>query len=145
MRAGTSDPPGARVRDAELQLEAAAPGFLDRVRAEAGKRALADLDGTDVGAALVAIEELSDIDLDVPTASRRPVVRYAKQLVKRVVRWYLGYIGRQVTALGHAIAHYGTVMDDRATKLEGRVSGVEASIAEMAGRIERLERGAPRK
>jgi hypothetical protein len=139
MPADVHDPLPGRLEKAERSLETGFPGYLDLVRSSARRRALADPEGTDLAAALVAVDELSLIDLDVPTASRIPLARYVKQAVKSLIAWYLGYFGRQITALGQSVAHLGTILVGRADRLENRVEAAESTLAELAGRVERLE------
>jgi hypothetical protein len=139
MSAEAHDPLLHRLEEAKRSLEAGCPGYLDLVRSSARRRALADPEGTDLAAALVAVDELSLIDLDVPTASRIPMARYVKQVVKSLIAWYLGYFGRQITALGQSVAHVGTILADRSVHLESRVDAAESALADLAGRMERLE------
>ena len=138
------DPLPERVEEAAHALEARAPGFLASVRAQAKRLGLIDPDGTDIGAAVVAVQELAVIDLDVPTVSRLPLARHVKQAVKSLTGWYLGYFGRQVTALGLAVAHLGTLVAGDTARLGARVQGIESTVEDLAGRIERLEGGGTR-
>jgi hypothetical protein len=145
MRAGTDDPPRERVEEAEAALEARSPGYLADVRASADRLGLADLDGTDAGAALIAVEDLALIDLDVPTFSNQRLGRYAKRTIKRLIAWYLGYVGRQVTALGYAVAHLGTVLVGRTAQLEGKLDTVSAEVSDLTRRVDALEAGGTQK
>jgi hypothetical protein len=128
-----------RLLAAEAQLSLISPGFLDRVREAAGRLAVRDLDGTDTGAAIEAVGELAVIDLDVPTQSRVPAARLLKRAVKRLVAWYLDYFGRQVSALGQAVANLGLALVDRTQRLEAASAAMRADVDRLADRVERLE------
>jgi hypothetical protein len=128
-----------RLLAAEAQLSLISPGFLDRVREAAGRLAVRDLDGTDTGAAIEAVGELAVIDLDVPTQSRVPAARLLKRAVKRLVAWYLDYFGRQVSALGQAVANLGLALVDRTQRLEAASAALRADVDRLADRVERLE------
>jgi ubiquinone biosynthesis protein UbiJ len=109
------------------------------VREAAGRLAVRDLDGTDTGAAIEAVGELAVIDLDVPTQSRVPAARLLKRAVKRLVAWYLDYFGRQVSALGQAVANLGLALVDRTQRLEAASAALRADVDRLADRVERLE------
>lgn len=117
-----------------------APGYLGNVREAASRLGVRDT-STDTRAAVVAVEELSLIDLDVPTGSRIPVARYAKRAIKKLVSWYLGYFGRQITAFGQAVANLGLMLVDRTERIEGEGKALASRVDQLAARVEALERG----
>jgi hypothetical protein len=143
MPPGTADPSPETLREAESKLASTAPGYLAQVREATSHLAVRDLDGDDASAAIGAVEELADIDLDVPTASRIPAARLLKRMLKRMVGWYLGYFARQIEALGQAIANLGAILLDRTEKLDQANSSLRADLARLAERVDRLERGGP--
>lgn len=127
----------------EARLESLEPGYLSKVRAAAarlGQRASA---ATDIGAALVAVEELAQIDIEVPTDSRYPAARRLKAGIKQTVKWYVRYTSVQVTAFGQAVAHLGTLIVQRTDQLEARTAGLEREVEALAERINRLDQDAP--
>jgi hypothetical protein len=140
-----ADPASRIARDdpaAEARLALVAPGYLDRVRDAArrlgvGPAALAN----DARAAVEGVAELSMIDIDIPTYSRRPVGRLAKEAIKRGISWYLRYIGVQISALGQSVAHMGTCLLDRTERLEDQAAGLRAEIARLSDRLDEFERG----
>jgi hypothetical protein len=115
---------------------------LDRVRDAArrlgvGPSSLAN----DARAAVEGVAELSMIDVDVPTYSRKPVGRLAKEAIKRGLSWYLRYVGAQISALGLSVAHMGTCLLDRTERLEDQTAGLRADIARLSARLDQFERG----
>jgi hypothetical protein len=126
----------------ERRLNTVAPGFLDQVRAAAHRIANMSTDASDARAVLTSIEELAILDLDVPTASRWPLVPLAKRAVKRVIAWYLGYFGRQITALGQAVSDLGGLLLDRTERLETATNDLRAEVVGLTERVAGLERGA---
>jgi hypothetical protein len=133
--------PNARLLAAEERLSRLAPGYLDRVRAAAGRLAVRDLDRSDAGAAVEAVQELSVIDLEVPTASRVPAARVVKKAVKRSVAWYLDYFGRQVSAFGQSVANLSLVLLDRTERVEAANAALRSDIDRLIRRVEQLEAG----
>jgi hypothetical protein len=129
---------------AARRLEIEAPGYLAKVRdavARLGWRPLAD---GDARGALLEVEDLSSMDLDVPTLSRHRSLRVLKWGVKRLVGWYLRYLGQQVTALGQATARLGGALVEQTERLEGSNARLEEAVTELRSRVERLEEGPPR-
>ncbi|MBV9660404.1 MAG: hypothetical protein JO337_04540 [Acidimicrobiales bacterium] len=130
----------------EARLEREAPGYLTRVRhatARLGQRAAGP---TDTQAALVAVEELAQIDVDVPTGSRYTGARRLKTAVKQLVGWYLRYVGDQISSFGQAVAHLGELLvqrteqiEIRTTRLEDRSTRLETGLADLADRLQALE------
>jgi hypothetical protein len=127
----------------EKRVAERAPGYLESVRAAARRLGVRDPDTSDAKAAVEAVEELSVIDVDVPTASRRPAGRLVKVAVSRLVGWYLRYLGGQVTALGQAVTHMGWTLLDRTERLERQSAELQAEVARLAARIGDLESGSP--
>src|ERR1700728_685511 len=139
MLEATTDSPASRFAQAEARLASIAPGYLDQVRRAAGGLGLRDVDSTDARAALLAVEDLALIDLDVPTASRLPLVPIVKKAVKRLVGWYLSYFGRQLSAFGQAVTHLGGILIDRTERLEATTGDLQADVARLSDRIADLE------
>lgn len=142
MPSGTGDPSASVLEAAEARLAEAAPGYLNTVRDAANRLGVRDA-GTDARAAAVAVEELSLIDLDVPTGSRIPIARYAKAVIKKLVAWYLGYFGRQVTAFGQAVANLGSMLVDRTERLETDGNALSSRVDQLEARVDSLERSGP--
>jgi hypothetical protein len=126
---------------AEARLTLIAPGYLRQVREAARRLGLAPSRTSDARAAVEAVEELSVIDIDIPTTSRKPIGRFAKAAVKRGISWYLRYLGAQITALGQSVAHLGTCLLDRTERLEHEAAALRADVDGLTARIDDLERG----
>ena len=95
------------------------------------------------GPRFVAVDDLAVLDLDAPTGSRLPMVPVVKKLVKKAVRWYLFYFGRQLLAFGQAVAHLGGILLDRIERTEATTAAFRAEVAQLATRLEQLERRGP--
>jgi len=143
MPVETGGPLAGRLAAAEARLARTAPGFLDRVREAANRLAVRDTTADDLQAAMSAIDELAIIDLDVPTASRIPIAGFVKKAVKRLVGWYLGYFGRQLTAFGQAVINLGSILVERTDRLQSEAGRLRADLARLTERVERLEDGGP--
>jgi hypothetical protein len=113
---------------AEAAAVRASPGFpaedvaaveraVERCRSGAGVH--------DLRRALAGIERSARIDVDVPTASRLPLARWVKALVKRTVGWYLNFLGQRITIFGRAVVALGAALTDRVESLEDRVEALE--------------------
>ncbi len=132
-------------RDAVVQdIESAAravrgDGELDRIRAATARLGATDIDPDDPRAALALLESQVEVDVDVPTASRMVGVAFVKRAIKRLVGWYLGYIGHQVTLAGQAMVRLGTTLVDRTESLERSVAANSRAIEELDARLARLE------
>ncbi|HWG74296.1 MAG TPA: hypothetical protein VG184_09605 [Acidimicrobiales bacterium] len=159
----------AAMAEAADRLEAVAPGYLERVRQATGRLAVrarpagvgghedatpdapaherrgADAGGPlDTGAgaarlALLAVEDAATIDVDVPVASRQRAAQPLKAGVKRLVGWYVSYLGQQVTVLGRSVTRLGAVLVERTEELDARTEAISGDVARLAERIERLE------
>lgn len=113
--------------------------YVEEVRRAAGRLGVRNgvFDGT--RAALADVDDLAEIDVDVPPDSPRVATRYAKRLLRRLLRWYIRYIAAQVTALGQALARLGTEIADRLDQIDSSAKEVDARLNDLAARIERIE------
>jgi len=119
----------ARRREAE-------PGFpaaqLTRIRAAASRLAASEFRPDDLRHAALLLERQATIDLQVPTASRVPGVSLLKRSLKKLMIWYLRYLGHQISAFGQATARFGVTVANR-------MDAVEADVATLDDRVARLE------
>jgi hypothetical protein len=129
------------VEAAAARLEREAPGYLERVRRATMR--LAARPGTlgDPRIALDALGEVTTVNVDVPTASRRRPVRVIKVVIRRLLGWYLRYLGDQVTVLGQAVARLGAALVERTEQLGDETAKLQRDVNGLAERVERLERG----
>ena len=134
-----SGPSPATVAAAEEKLGRAAPGYLDRVRQAASELGVADPEADDARAALDAVDHFADIDLDVPTSSRFPLVGLLKLTIKRLIGWYLGYFGRELTTFAIAVTNLADILVERDEERSRSLEQLRAEQAHLAQRIERLE------
>lgn len=132
-----SYPPAGGIAE---RLERTAPGYLERIRRATAALAVRQGADGDARAALADVEDAATVDIDAPTASARPAGRVAKDMTKRLVGWYVGYVGRQVSVLGHATARLGALLLERTEALEAATDRLGAEVERLAARVERLER-----
>ena len=121
------------------QLEEADVAYVERVRAAAARLGVREEGPDPARDALADLEELLPLDVDPPAASPRPPVRIVKSAVKRLVRWYIGYLSAQVTAIGEATLRLGSSLSDRVDDLDSAGRANAAKLAELQERVERLE------
>jgi hypothetical protein len=115
---------------------AADPDFpvatIGRIRAAGARLAASEFRPDDLRHAALLLERQATLDLEVPTASRVPGVALVKRSLKKLMIWYLRFLGHQISAFGQATARFGVTVANR-------VDGVEAELAELRERVTRLE------
>ena len=125
----------SEVVDAAAALEAGEDFPRDRmarIRAAAGRLAASEFRPDDLRHAALLLERQATLDLEVPTASRVPGVALLKRTLKTLMIWYLRFLGHQLTSFGQATARFGVTVANR-------VDGLEAEVADLRARVERLE------
>jgi hypothetical protein len=132
---------------AEAERLAAGPGFpsayLARVRTSAARLAVTEGGRDDVRSAALLLEQEAVIEVEVPVASRTLPQRLMKQVVRKLVGWYVGFLGHQVGVLGQATARLGLAVAERLDRMEAE-QGAEravmaAEIAALQARVAELE------
>jgi len=132
---------------AEAERLAAEPGFpagyLARVRTAAARLAVTAGDRDDVRSAALLLEQQAVIDVEVPVASRTLPQRLVKQVVRKLVGFYVRFLGHQVGILGQATARFALVVAERLDRLEAAQSAeraaMTAEIAALKARVAELE------
>jgi hypothetical protein len=132
---------------AEAGRLAAEPGFpaayLARVRTAAARLAVTEGDRDDVRSAALLLEQQAVIDVEVPVASRTLPQRLVKQVVRKLVGWYVRFLGHQVGILGQATARFALVVAERLDRIEAAQSAeraaMAAEIAALQARVAELE------
>ena len=119
----------AAARAAEPDFPTSAVG---RIRAAAGRLAASEFRPDDLRHGALLLERQANVDLEVPTASRVPGVSLVKRTLKKLMIWYLRYLGHQITSFGQATARFGVTVANR-------VDGLDAEVAELRERVARLE------
>lgn len=139
----------------EVQAEAerltADPGFpaayLARVRAAAARLGVTEGVQDDVRSAALLLEQQAVIDVEVPVASRTLPQRLVKQVVRKLVGWYVRFLGHQVGILGQATARFALVVSERLDRVEAAQTVVAkaqaARIAALEARVAELESSRP--
>jgi hypothetical protein len=113
------------------------------VRTAAARLAVTEGGGDDVRSAALLLEQEAVIDVDVPVASRTLPQRLVKQMVRKLVGWYVRFLGHQVGVLGQATARLGLAVAERLDRMEAE-QGAEravmaAEIAALQARVAELE------
>ena len=132
---------------AEADRLAAEPDFpaayLARVRVAAARLEVTEDDQDDVRSAALRLEQQAVIDVEAPVASRTLLQRLVKQVVRRLVGWYVRFLGQQVGILGQAAARLGFVVAERLDRMEAEQSADWAAmgteIAALKARVAELE------
>lgn len=146
--AGASATLAAEVRAEADRLAAAADfpaAFVGRVRAATGRLAVTEGGRDDVRSAALLLEQQAVIDVEAPVASRTLPQRLVKQLVRKLVGWYVRFLGHQVGILGQATGRFALVVAERLDRLEAdqsaersamsdRIATLEARVAELEAR-----------
>ena len=83
------------------------------------------------------------IDLEVPVASRSLPQRLVKQIVRKLIGWYVRFLGHQVGILGQATARLGLSVAERLDRMEtehtAERTAMAAEIARLSDRVAELE------
>jgi hypothetical protein len=120
-------------------------GYVDEVRAATGWLA-ADPDGADGGSvqpdvrrAALILDRQAAVNLEPPMTAADLPRRLLKKLVRRLVGWYVRFLGQQVAALGHASSRLGLAIAARIERIEADEMAEHAALrAEIAGLAERV-------
>jgi hypothetical protein len=105
---------------------------VERIRAAAARLAAGEFRPDDLRHGALLLERQATIDLQVPTASRVPGVSLVKRVLKKLMIWYLRFLGHQISAFGQATARFGVTVANR-------VDTLDADVAELRQRVEALE------
>ena len=132
---------------AEARRLAAEPRFpaayVARARATAARLGVTEGDRDDVRTAALLLEQQAVIEIDAPIASRALPQRLVKLLVRKLVGWYVRFLGHQVGILGQATARLGLAVAERLDGIEAAQSAerdaMAAEIAALKARVAELE------
>ncbi|HVW34855.1 MAG TPA: hypothetical protein VHL53_20140 [Acidimicrobiia bacterium] len=118
-------------------------GYVARARTAAARLSVTEGARDDVRSAALLLEQQAVIDLEVPVASRSLPQRLVKQFVRKLIGWYVRFLGHQVALLGQAAARLGLTVAERLEGLEAEQSAeraaTQAEIAALAARVADLE------
>ena len=117
--------------------------YLARVRTAAARLALTEGGQDDVRSAALLLEQQAVIDVEGPVASRTLPQRLVKLLVRKLVGWYVRFLGHQVGILGQATARFALMVAERLDRIEAAQSAeravMAAEIAALQRRVAELE------
>lgn len=93
--------------------------------------------GDDLGGAIEAAERSAFVDVEVPTASRLPLVSPLKRTLKKLMAWYLRYLAQQVSAFSAAVVTSLRLLGRRVEVLEAAAPDPARLRAEVgrSGRV----------
>jgi hypothetical protein len=132
---------------AEVERLASDPAFpsayLARVRTAAARLAVTEGVQDDVRSAALLLEQQAVIDVEAPVASRTLPQRLVKLLVRKLVGWYLRFLGHQVGILGQATARFALIVAERLDRIEAAAAAERAAVANeiaaLRARVAELE------
>jgi hypothetical protein len=132
---------------AEAERLAAGAGFpaafVARVKAATGRLAVTEGGRDDVRSAALLLEQQATIDVEAPVASRTLPQRLVKQAVRKLVGWYVRFLGHQVGILGQATGRFALAVAERLDRLEAAQSAereaMAAQIVALEARVTELE------
>ena len=127
------------VVEAAEERAAEPSAYLDRVRKAMARVASSHTTPDDARSALLAVEDYVGIDVDVPTVSRWKPLGLLKQVIKRLTRWYFGYVAHRITLLGYAIVRFGIASLQLTDDLQESTQALRAKVEDLEARVDRLE------
>ena len=117
--------------------------YLARVRAAATRLGVSDGDSDDVRSVALLLEEQSLIDLRVPVSARTLPQRLVKQVVRKLIAWYVRILVDQVALVGQAAGRLGLTVAQRLDRIEteqrAEQAAMGAEIARLQARVAELE------
>jgi hypothetical protein len=109
---------------------------VQRIKAAASRLAASEFRPDDLRHAALLLERQATIDLQVPTASRVPGVSVVKRVLKKMMIWYLRFLGHQISAFGQATARFGVTVANRVDSLEDEVAGLRDRVERLESRLD---------
>ncbi len=117
------------------------------MRTAAARIAVAEGGQDDVRSAALLLEQQAVIDVEAPVASRALPQRLVKLLVRKLVGWYVRFLGHQVGILGQATARFALIVAERLDRIEAAQAAEQAAtaaqIAALQARVAELEAHSP--
>ncbi|MDQ3108030.1 MAG: hypothetical protein M3Q68_09535 [Actinomycetota bacterium] len=125
---------------AAAAARAAVPDFpttkVQRIRAAALGFAAGDYRPHDLRHSALLLERQATIDLQVPTASRVPGLTFVKRVIKKLMMWYLRFLGHQISAFGLATARFGVTVANRMDTVDAEVAELQARVGALEARLD---------
>jgi hypothetical protein len=126
----------ARAREGEAGFP---DEYVERVRVATTALGLVDDAAGGVRHAALLLEAQSAIDTNVPVAGASRGRRLVKAGAKRLVGWYVRYLGDQVSVLGRSAARLGLAVADRMEHLDAEAARSRAELEALRARVAELE------
>lgn len=124
-------------------------GYVEEVRAATGWLAADPEDAPggsarpDVRRAALVLDRQAAVSLEPPMTAADLPRRLLKQLVRRLVGWYVRFLGQQVAALGQASSRLGLAVAARIERLEAdeaaEHTALRSEVAALRQRVADLE------
>jgi hypothetical protein len=132
---------------AEAERVASQPDFpaayVDRVRVAAARLGVAEDASDDVRNVVLLLEQQADIDANIPVSARTLPFRLVKQVVRKLIGWYVRVLVDQVRLLGQATSRLGLTVAQRLDRIEteqqAEHTALKAEIARLQARVAELE------
>ena len=132
---------------AEARSLEAAPGFprgvIERIRGATAMLAVGESAPDNVRQAALLLHRQAEVPLEPAMGGRRQVDRLIKQVVGRLVGWYVRFLAHQIAALGQATARLGLAVAERTERLQAEDAAqraeVERRLEDLSARVARME------
>jgi hypothetical protein len=118
--------------------------YLEKVRLATKRLAYRAPAPDDLVGALQSLRDVSQFDIEAPTAANRREVELLKSGVKRLLAWYMRYLAVQLNNFSAATARVGEVLAGRVEGLEKGTGELEARVGALEARVGALEERARR-
>lgn len=132
---------------AEARARQASPEFphetVARIRLATEWLSATEPESDDVRFAALLLQRQAGVDVEPPLGARSWPQRLAKRVVRKLVGWYVRFLGQQVSALGQAAARLGLAVVRRTEALEAQATAdrtaTDRRLEDISARLARLE------
>ena len=131
----------------EARARQASPDFphetVARIRLATEWLSATEPNSDDVRFTALLLQRQAGVDVEPPVGARSWPQRLAKRLVRKLVGWYVRFLGQQVSALGQAAARLGLAVVRRTEALEAQITADRAAtdhrLDDISARLAQLE------
>jgi hypothetical protein len=120
-------------------LGPAALVYIEKVRQATKRLGAREVAADNVRGSLDTLRDMSNFDVEVPTASTRREWEYMKKAVKRLTVWYMRYMAEQLNAFAGGAVRLGDALAARTEALESTTEDLTVRIGAAEARLRRLE------
>ncbi len=84
-------------------------------------------------------DRVAYIDIDVPTASKKPGVSLVKRILRLMIAWYLNYVAQQFNNFTSNLMRLITIIDQRIVTLEEKLEATDFRHLELLDKTASIE------